>query len=323
MEKYIPTFSMLVGIPGCGKSTYTKDKDAVVVSSDAIRKELGFNQGQGTGEVFEIMQKRSKEALLKGKDVIFDATNLTRKRRMGILNGLNGVPCVKECVLFTEPYEECLRRNAARSGFDLVPEDIMYFMLTQFQTPMLCEGFDSIKQIQTTKGKSVEKYMEESKNFDQENSHHDLSLFEHVITAEKYIYENFDGEESEKIYLQLAALYHDVGKLVTKRFKDSKGNPSEEAHYYGHENAGAYMFLSADTGLLFEDALYVSALINWHMRPYVEMRQDKREFERNLVGEEFWEKIEILHEADEFAQKDNVERNETESALEKEPYAKE
>ncbi len=296
-----PTFTMLVGLPGCGKSTYTKNKDAVIVSSDTIRKELGYEQGQGTGKVFEIMQKMSKEALLKGENVIFDATNLTRKRRMGIINGLNNVPCTKKCVLFTEPYEECLRRNATRTGFDLVPDDIMYSMLTNFQTPMLCEGFDDIEIIQTVKGRDITEYLEQAKGFDQENHHHDLPLLEHLLGAEQYISDNYNGSENDKVYMLLAAVYHDVGKLVTKKFVDSKGEPSNEAHYYGHENAGAYMFLSADTGISTEESLYISSLINWHMRPYIEMSQSKREFEKNLVGKDFWGKIEFLHAADEYA----------------------
>lgn len=299
-------FIMLVGIPGCGKSTYTKDKDAVIVSSDATRKEFGYDQGQETGAVFEIMQKRSREALSKGEDVIFDATNLTRKRRMGILNGLNNVPCTKKCVLFTEPYEECLRRNATRTGFDLVPDDIMYTMLTNFQTPMLCEGFDDIEIVQTVKGKPIDAYIEESKGFDQENHHHELPLYDHIRMAADYIYKSTNQEFASSRMLYDAALYHDIGKLYTKDFKDSHGNVTEEAHYYGHENVGAYLYLTADkseNGRRYtkDQELYIASLINWHMRPYIEMSPRKKEYERRLVGEDFWTKIQFLHQADEYA----------------------
>ena len=46
--------------------------------------------------------------------------------------------------------------------------------------------------------------------------------------------------------------------------KDSQGNDSEFAHYYNHENVGAYnsFFYSKEYGV---DSLFVAALIRFHM----------------------------------------------------------
>ena len=47
------------------------------------------------------------------------------------------------------------------------------------------------------------------------------------------------------------------------------------------------------------DRLYIAALIEWHMRPYVEMGEKKRQKEREMLGEDFCRDLDLLHEADE------------------------
>lgn len=92
MTSGIPKLEILIGLPGSGKSTYAKeehesDSNSVYLSSDKIREELYGNESvQGNpAEVFTLMQSRAIEALKNGRDVFYDATNLTRKDRAGIL----------------------------------------------------------------------------------------------------------------------------------------------------------------------------------------------------------------------------------------------
>lgn len=71
---------ILIGIPGCGKSTFAKGlaekTGATIVSSDAIREELtGSENAQNVNrEVFELVRSRVQRNILDG-DVIVDATN--------------------------------------------------------------------------------------------------------------------------------------------------------------------------------------------------------------------------------------------------------
>lgn len=70
---------MMVGLPGSGKSTYTKelskDLDAIICSSDTIRKELcgDINSQDKNEEVFKILHNRIKENLKNGKSVIYSS----------------------------------------------------------------------------------------------------------------------------------------------------------------------------------------------------------------------------------------------------------
>lgn len=71
MNNTKPTFVMMVGLPGSGKSTYAKelsnDVDAIICSSDTIRKELcgDINSQDKNEEVFKVLHNRIKENLKK------------------------------------------------------------------------------------------------------------------------------------------------------------------------------------------------------------------------------------------------------------------
>ena len=78
-DKSRPKFTMLVGPPGAGKSTYAgkiidNERTTKYISSDAIRKELfGDENCQENGsEVFTLMQQRTLDALKNGYNVVYD-----------------------------------------------------------------------------------------------------------------------------------------------------------------------------------------------------------------------------------------------------------
>ena len=95
--------------------------------------------------------------------------------------------------------------------------------------------------------------------------------------------------------------------MYTKQFFNYKGEPTEDAHYYGHENYGSYLYLSeiccgiSLDEVATENALYEALLINCHMRPlcYGEGAYEK---DTALFGEEFMKDLMQLHEADRAAQ---------------------
>ena len=88
MKKFI----MMIGVSGSGKSTFAKNwakqLDGVWLSSDAIRAELwgDENDQQHPETVFRIMNKRLMAALGEDLNVIYDATNLSAKRRRALVS---------------------------------------------------------------------------------------------------------------------------------------------------------------------------------------------------------------------------------------------
>ena len=98
---------------------------------------------------------------------------------------------------------------------------------------------------------------------------------------------------------------HDIGKPLTKSFIDSKGNVCDTAHFYEHQNVGAYLvlFYLREIGVPDEDIIYISLLINLHMRPFLAYKHsDKAEAkDRRLFGDKIVDEVLILHECDKAA----------------------
>lgn len=112
---------MLVGLPASGKSTWAKEysethPDYIVHSSDKLREEMyGDNYDDAdNSKVFEELHRRILEDL-KMHSVIYDATNLVKKRRVHFLKG---VPkhVYKTCIMFLKTYEKCLKDNSKREN---------------------------------------------------------------------------------------------------------------------------------------------------------------------------------------------------------------
>lgn len=293
-------FIMLVGLPASGKSTYAeelREKGYHVHSSDAIREELtgNVNSQDKNTDVFDTMHKRVKDDLSNGVSCVYDATNMSMKRRKAFLDSIKKYDCYKECVLFVVPIEICKERNNNRDR--QVPDFVFDKMLRQFDVPMKYEGWDEIKVIANEEC-DYKKLLQQTVNFDQHNSHHKLSLFDHMFRSFRCLNLNDSKNVS---YIAVALYHHDIGKLITKSFINSKGEETDEAHYYGHEHAGAYLFLSGFVlhKINTNDLLYIASLINWHMRPFTWDQSEKaRQRDKKLIGEEMYNDITMLHEAD-------------------------
>lgn len=329
-----PILYMLVGLPASGKSSWANehrgfyrypDKDYTWwFSSDIIRQAHNLKDNN---KVFNIVHKKVFAALERGDNAIYDATNISRKRRVAFLKDLEQrkIDCQKVCLLFLTPVYLCKERNAERKGNARVPEEVIDRMLRQFQLPMMSEGWDEIR-IETSQINTVFEASAWIKEFgyskmeifggkvdmEQENEHHNLTLVEHqkhtmmrAATLGKPI---FDYGAAE--VLLKAARYHDIGKFWTKTKTEGDAN----AHYYTHENVGAYEFLifllmskSDDVFKVRKDVIsdeeYIAALlINWHMRPYVwEKHPHIIEKDKKLFDGRFYMLLQILHEADKEA----------------------
>ena len=301
----------MCGLPASGKSTWAdvnKEKlNAVIHSSDNIRLEFGDVNDQSQNElVFNTLHKRIKEDLLNGKNVIYDATNLSRKRRIHFLsNELKYVPCEKICVLFATPYEICQKNNAARDR--KVPEHVLKRMIKNFETPCLQEGWDDIQIVWYDYNKYGIKYnytkdLCKWTKISHDNPHHSLSIGNHMLAAEDY-YADMDIDRDRLPVLYDSIMMHDCGKVFCKAFVDSKGNPCENAHYYQHHNVSAYnsLFYLKELDMYNdEEILYGSLLINLHMNPFLSWKNsDKaKEKDRRLFGDDVIANIELIHQCD-------------------------
>lgn len=284
-----PKLIILCGIPGSGKTTYAKkyieqDTNAIHLSSDAIRKELyGDENIQGNpSEVFSLMQKRTVEAINNGYNVIYDATNITRKDRQSIIS-----VCPKfakiECHIIWAPIETCIERDATRDR--TVGKEVIDRMLKRFQAPFFDEGLDSIKIIPHDNFNQTSYHNQcfDDMKIPHDNPHHTLGVFEHCQEAAKYIMDLC----SMKFNMIAAAEMHDIGKPYVKAFMDSKGNSCDTAHYYQHQCVGAWLSYGCAWG-----NPYVAWLISTHMDVYLNTK-----YYKNLPA--FLKRdIDLLHEAD-------------------------
>ena len=308
-----PKLLLTVGLPASGKSTYAKElaiqENANIHSSDELRQELlnDINDQSANVDVFKELHRRIKEDLINGKSVIMDATNISYKRRMTFLQELNKIDCEKICIMIATPYEQCLAQNKMRDR--VVPEEIIKRMYLQMDIPAYFEGWNKIHLIYNHKKKyDMETLFSRLDNIDQCNPHHQFSIGIHCKSCAAhicsyYIDNNHKMTSSDKNIL-IAGMFHDVAKEFTKQFKNTKGEDTEHAHFYNHENVSAYdsLFYLYEQHLADIDILDICQLIRYHMQPFHINGSLKAEAKFiKLVGQEFYDRLMILHLADKKA----------------------
>lgn len=291
-------FIMMVGLPGSGKSTIAKElsvkENAILHSSDDLREELfGDADNQNSNWLlFQELQKRISRDLLAGKSVIYDATNLSYKKRKALIERLE-IGCYKECCMVATPYEKCLSQNRSRSRS--VPEKVIESMYKSIFVPQYFEGWDNIEiKFNNDDNFDISELFKELDIVSQDNPYHTLTIGEHCKKCMEY-----NKAHSGDDVLATAALMHDdIGKKFTKKFEDSKGNPASFAHFYGHQNVSAYMSLFYLRHFPKEKMLETVKYIQWHMHPMNISTEKARSKAIALLGEEFYNNLLKLHEAD-------------------------
>lgn len=298
----MPKLIMMIGLPGSGKSTYAKEiaekENAVIISSDNMREELygDINDKEHNFELFIELHKRVKDNLKNDTNVVIDSTNISYKKRKIFLNELKRVNCYKECYFVATPYEKCLEQNSIRNR--KVPEYVIKRMYKTIYIPQYYEGFDKIHIIKNFDPNDFNTHIlfngEHGLNkINQDNPHHTLTIGEHCQKCSMIC-----EELKSNFTLNIAALYHDIGKRFTKEFKNAKGESTEIAHYFQHHLVSAYDSLFYLQRLDEEDLLEVVKYITWHMQPFfLQTEKAKNKFIK-LVGEEFYSNLLILHQAD-------------------------
>ena len=155
---------MLIGLPASGKSTWAASYIAKnpemafqVVSSDAIIEEKALLEGltysashkKNIGCSIDEMERRFRQHVKDGINIIHDQTNLTVKTRKKHLAKVKGY--VKTAVIFTPAEKKWRRRfetRTAKTG-KYIPEFIIKNMIKNFELPTRKEGFNKVISIQS------------------------------------------------------------------------------------------------------------------------------------------------------------------------------
>lgn len=162
MNTNSPKLYVLIGLPGSGKSTWTtkflrdnNDINFTVVSSDAIIERYATERGKTYSEVFsdvsgfamKEMSASADDAFNNNRNIIWDQTNMSVKKRKCILQRAKGY--VKIAVDFDVSDKELQRRldERAKTTGKVIPKNIVDSMAKNYDEPTKAEGFDQIIRI--------------------------------------------------------------------------------------------------------------------------------------------------------------------------------
>ncbi|UUV46489.1 polynucleotide kinase [Bacillus phage vB_BanS-Thrax3] len=327
-------FIMFVGLPASGKSTIASvmekvNQNTVWISSDNLREEIhgDVNNQDNPAMIFQEMAKRTKEALKEGKDVAYDATNISRKKRRGLLQQLPK-DVYKEVNYVATDFDMALSMNKMRER--VVPHHVMKSMYKSLQIPIYEEGWDEINFLYngfSLKSYEMQDWQTEylkclvmrndigykimgelakfidifSKTLDlaQDSKYHSFSVSRHIYYVYDYVHKNYHGEDKELMYW--VALLHDQGKYFCKSFENRKREETRYANFIGHEYVSSQLavFILKNLGYDNDFIHKATTLIQFHM--YLLDQNASRDKLLRQVGQDMFDKLEFLREADTLA----------------------
>lgn len=155
---------VLCGIPGCGKSTWVKNRMAENTSSTdpkwayVSRDEVRFSMITEEDDYFSKEKQVFEEFVNRicgnlsdawTQNVIADATHLNEISRDKLINAIRSkrpnLPLHITMVYFDIPLEVCKFRNDKREGRAHVPDEVMNKMYVQLEFPKLRKGLEAIE----------------------------------------------------------------------------------------------------------------------------------------------------------------------------------
>ena len=157
-----PICEILIGLPACGKTTYVykmyKDKHTFIYSTDDILEKIALEQNKSYDDVwadnFKNAQKQANEDLEKAinnkMDIVWDQTNLTKKKRSYIIERMQKSGYQIRGVHFIKPEENSEHYVEWRTRLDnrpgkTIPNHILNSMYETYQEPQIEEGFEVLQ----------------------------------------------------------------------------------------------------------------------------------------------------------------------------------
>ena len=146
---YSPEVILLIGLPGSGKSSFYRARFA------DTHQHLSKDNWPNAKHREARLQRELRAALLNQQSVVIDNTNVTMEARQSVLNLAREFKVRVRGYVFEPDLEECLKRNAARSGKARVPDEAIKIMHAKWQTPTYAEGFDELFTVHLCNGNFV------------------------------------------------------------------------------------------------------------------------------------------------------------------------
>lgn len=320
-------FIMLVGLPASGKSTLAETLSikyaAEVLSSDRLRKEMHGDENIQADhkKLFEELNSRANTCLSKGKNVIYDSTNLNRKRRKHMIQ--HEIKADEKVVYYLNTHiDNCYERDKVRER--TVGEEVINRMYKNLHIPVLKEGWKEVHTIYEPKRlfadhhkTALEEHLNSALSHDEfmdklmqlipefqiinhlphDSKYHSFSVSRHIFYVYKHIYEYYKG--SNRLGLLYASIFHDLGKGFCKSFVNYKGEETRYASFIGHEYVSSQLaaFYLNQLGYSREFTEKVVTLVQFHMMPMNASEKKLSEI-KELIGDTLFEDLLILHEAD-------------------------
>ena len=149
-----PQAYILVGVPNSGKTRFRKEQDLnyyTVLSTDDYIEEEVKAKGSTYNRMFynligkaqSKMNEDLKEAVFNMDNIIWDQTNLTKKKRKLIFSKIPATVYDIHAVVFIVDPDTIRRRNKWKSGRNLAPT-VLEGMIKSFEIPTEEEGFKTI-----------------------------------------------------------------------------------------------------------------------------------------------------------------------------------
>lgn len=160
----MPKCYIMVGLPASGKSTFIGDfrllhgPDYFVYSTDDVIDRIAKEKGLTYDEAFsDHIKEATKEAneglhqsIVEGRDILWDQTNLTDKKRAKIMRTIGSsyqfFAVVAEPPVGLGEKAKWRQRLAHRPG-KTIPSPVLDSMLNSYVEPTLKEGFQEIIDI--------------------------------------------------------------------------------------------------------------------------------------------------------------------------------